>query len=194
MHQLIIASNNKGKIKEIKALLSGIELLSMSDVGFYAEIEEPFQTFAENAFTKAFTLYEHAKLPSLADDSGLCVDALSGAPGVDSAYFSGTRDNAANINTLLAAMQDVATRDAHFKAVLCLIWQGKPQYFEGICKGTIAHEPCGSNGFGYDPVFIPEGYQLPFAMLDADVKNSMSHRAKALGKLTDFLKLQTQTN
>lgn len=189
MTQLIIASGNKGKIKEIKEILPDMEILSLADIGFDKDIPEPYHTFEENAFIKANTIYGYANKNVFADDSGICVDALDGAPGVFSARYSGNNaTDFSNLNLLLNNMQGIENRHAHYAAVICLIWNGEPRYFKGICKGTILDAPRGNGGFGYDPVFLPDGYEETFAQLPAEIKNSISHRGKAIKQMAEFLK------
>jgi len=189
--QIVLASSNKGKLRELAGLLPSMELLSLSDIGFTEAIPEPYFTFRENAMTKAKTVYEFCKKNTLADDSGICVDALDGAPGVFSARYAGTSaSDQANLDKLLWEMKDKNNRSAHYKAVLCLVWEGQYHYFEGICNGHIAETPRGSKGFGYDPAFIPEGYDQTFGELDEAIKYRISHRAKAMAALKTFLEQQ----
>ena len=192
MYQLVIASNNKGKIREIKQMIDRIELLSLNDIGFTDEIAEPFDTFEENALTKASTIFQFCNKNVFADDSGICANALNGAPGVNSAHYSGERDDDANLRKLLADLQDREDRSGYYKAVICLIWNDETYFFEGICNGTIIDVPIGEGGFGYDPVFVPEGYDKTFAQLSPEVKNGISHRGKAIQKMIDFLKEHTE--
>lgn len=191
MTQLIIASANKGKINEIKEILPHIDILSLADIGFDEEIPEPHQTFEENAFTKADTIYKATNKNVFADDSGICVDALDGAPGVISARYSGAgATDSSNLNLLINNMRGVENRSAHYTAVICLIWNGQIQYFKGICKGKLRDEPKGNGGFGYDPIFVPDGYEETFAELPAEIKNSISHRGKAIKQMAEFIKQQ----
>jgi XTP/dITP diphosphohydrolase len=187
MQQLLIASNNSGKIKEIKALVEHIELLSLSDVGFFGDIEEPWDTFEQNAFAKADELNRFCGKNVFADDSGLCVHALGGAPGVDSAHYCGLRNDELNLHQVLLELKDAADRSAYYKAVICLIWNGEVHYFEGICEGSITHEKTGTGGFGYDPIFVPNGYNITFGQLPLSVKNQISHRAVAINKMVKFI-------
>jgi len=185
--ELILASNNKGKIAEISALLPGLGLRSMREAGYTKPIEEPFHTFRENALIKARTVYDFCSIPVLADDSGICVDALGGSPGVFSARYAGPdATDMANNDKLLQELQHVADRNAYYIAVLCLIVNGKAHYFEGRCDGRIAYEPKGSGGFGYDPLFIPDGYDRTFGEIDPDIKSRIKALAalKASGLLT----------
>lgn len=179
--ELLVASNNRKKIAELQQLLPMYQILALKEIGYTDSIEEPFLTFRENAWTKAKTLYEFCGKPVLADDSGICVDALNGAPGVHSARFAGeSATDADNNNKLLSELQNESNRKAHYTAVLCLIIDGAAHYFEGTCDGVIAQEPAGDGGFGYDPLFIPDGYTETFGQLDPAVKKLISHRSKAL--------------
>lgn len=185
--ELVIASNNKGKIREIKPLIEGIEVLSLQDVGFTDDIAEPFHTFEQNALAKASAINEFTKKNTFADDSGICVNALNGEPGVDSAHYSGTRDDEQNLQKVLKELQGADGRTAFYKAVICLIWEDEVYYFEGVCQGRIIEEKRGEGGFGYDPIFVPDGYDQTFAELPLDVKNTISHRGKAVRKMVEFL-------
>lgn len=185
--ELVIASNNKGKIREIKPLIEGIEVLSLQDVGFTDDIAEPFHTFEQNALAKASAINEFTKKNAFADDSGICVNALNGEPGVDSAHYSGTRDDEQNLQKVLKELQGAGDRTAFYKAVICLIWEDEVYYFEGVCEGRIIEEKRGEGGFGYDPIFVPDGYDQTFAELPLDVKNTISHRGKAVRKMVEFL-------
>jgi len=189
MQELVIASNNQGKIREIKALIHNLSLLSLNDIGFSGEIEEPYETFEQNALVKAKTIHTFCGRNVLSDDSGLCVPALGGAPGVHSAYYGGLpRSDEKNNRKLLDALKDVEDRSAFYKAVLCLIWDAETYFFEGTCEGRILTVPRGNGGFGYDPLFVPDGYEQTFAELPAAVKNRLSHRGAAVDKLVAFLK------
>ncbi|MDE3255629.1 MAG: RdgB/HAM1 family non-canonical purine NTP pyrophosphatase [Bacteroidota bacterium] len=189
MKKLIFATNNKGKLKEMQLLLPSIEIISLNDINWTEEIDEPFDTFHENALIKAVTIFKATQLPVLSDDSGLCIHALHGAPGVHSAYYGGhPRADQKNINKVLEELDGVTQREAYFKAVLCLIWEDQVHYFEGVVDGHIADNPMGVDGFGYDPIFIPTGYKESFAQLPLAIKNTLSHRAQAVNKLLAFLK------
>jgi len=187
MQQLVIASNNAHKIGEIKEIVGDIELLSLKDIAFNAEIPEPFHTFEENALAKASAIYKFCGKNIFADDSGICVNALGGAPGVDSAHYSGERDDEKNLQKVLTALKDKEDKSAFYKAVICLIWDGEVYYFEGICEGKVIDEKRGEGGFGYDPIFIPDGYEQTFAELALSTKNMISHRGKAVKKMVEFL-------
>ncbi len=188
--RLVIASDNKGKIKEIKEIITGATLLSLSDVGFDRVIEEPYHTFAENAHAKADALYRHCGLNVFADDSGICVAALDGKPGVDSAHYSGSRNDEQNLQQVLREMEGVADRRAWYMAIICLIWEGETYYFEGRCDGVLLHEKRGTGGFGYDPIFVPDGYDQTFGELAPAVKNAISHRGKAVRQMAAFVNEQ----
>lgn len=188
--RLIIASSNKGKLREYSQLLSplGYEVVSAKEAGFDVEVEETGTTFAENSALKARAIHELSGECVLADDSGLCVDALDGAPGIYSARFGGFSTDAERTALLLEKLKDVPDekRGAHFMCTICFIYSdGRELAVEGRVYGTIAHTPSGSNGFGYDPVFLYDG--VSFADVDSDVKNSVSHRANALKALLEQL-------
>jgi XTP/dITP diphosphohydrolase len=192
MKELVIASNNQGKIREIIPMIQNIWLLSLKDIGFNNDIPEPYQTFEDNARTKAETIYTWCGKNVFADDSGICVNALDGAPGVYSARYAGEpSDDERNLQKLLAELEGKDDRSACYKAVICLIWNGQTYFFEGVCSGKIIEHKRGSGGFGYDPVFMPDGYDLTFAELTLDVKNRISHRGQAVQQMAAFLKEQT---
>ncbi|HRO43544.1 MAG TPA: RdgB/HAM1 family non-canonical purine NTP pyrophosphatase [Flavipsychrobacter sp.] len=192
MHELVIASNNSGKIQEIRALVGDISLLSLNDIGFHNEIEEPFHTFEQNALAKTEAVYQFCGKNVFADDSGLCVNALGGEPGVHSAYFGGLPRSDKNNNLkLLEALNGSIDRSAFYKAVLCLKWENEVYFFEGICRGSITEQPRGENGFGYDPLFLPESFDQTFAELALSTKNQLSHRGQAIKKMVAFLKDHT---
>lgn len=189
---LVAATNNKGKLREITQLLpEGVKLKTLGDIGFTQDIPEPFETFEENAATKARTVHTHCGLNVFAEDSGICVPALDGAPGVHSARYAGEpKDDGRNLVKLADEMWGKENRDAYYKAVICLIWDGKEHYFEGTCHGRLAEEPRGSGGFGYDPLFIPNGYTETFGELPDEVKNKLSHRGEAVRKMIAFINSQ----
>jgi len=188
--RLIIASSNKGKLREYSELLSplGYEVISAKEAGFDVEVEETGSTFAENSALKARAIYDLCHECVLADDSGLCVDALDGAPGIYSARFGGLDSDAGRTALLLEKLKDVPDekRGAHFMCTIHFIYaDGREVAVEGKVFGSIAHSPSGSNGFGYDPVFLYNG--VSFADVESSVKNSVSHRANALKALLDKL-------
>ena len=194
MLQLVIASNNQHKIGEISAMVTGLELLSLNDIGFSGDIEEPYHTFEENALAKASVINTFSGKNVFADDSGICVNALHGAPGVDSAHFSGERDDEKNLQKVLAGLKGAEDRSAYYKAVICLVWEGEIYSFEGVCEGQVIKEKRGASGFGYDPIFIPDGYTQTFAELPLSTKNAISHRGKAVRKMVDFLQEKIKLN
>lgn len=188
--KLVFATNNAHKLEEVAAMLGErIELLSLRDIGCHADIPETGKTLEENALIKARYVNEHFGTDCFADDTGLEVEALGGEPGVYSARYAGGEghDAVANMKKLLTRLQGVDNRRARFRTVIALIRNGQTYEFEGIVNGTIITEPHGDGGFGYDPVFVPDGYSQTFAEL-GDVKNHISHRARAVQKLVDFLK------
>ena len=191
---MIAATQNKGKLKELRQITEkyGQQLVSMAEAGLGdLDIEETGETFAENSYIKAHTVAQMTGRPCIADDSGLCVDALDGAPGIHSARYSGVHgDDQANRTKLLADLKDVPweQRTAHFTCCITLCWpDGKTLVAEGICPGRIAFEERGEGGFGYDKVFVPEGHTESFAQLGVDVKNKIGHRARALARLEELL-------
>lgn len=185
--KLILASNNQGKIREIRKLLPGVEILSLRDIGYTEPIPEPFATFEENARTKAETIHARFGDRVLSDDSGICVSALGGAPGVYSARYAGEgASDTENNELLLRKLRGVSDRAAYYYVVLCLISEdGSVRYFEGRCDGTIADAPQGSGGFGYDPLFIPDGFDASFGELPEEIKGGISHRGRALKQLQE---------
>jgi XTP/dITP diphosphohydrolase len=194
LHDIIVASGNAGKLKEIAALLADmpIQVTSLKDHwNPVPAIPENGATFLENAQSKARWVFDNTGMPSLADDSGLVVDALNGEPGVRSARYAGEpSSDTRNTQKLLAELADLPleNRTARFTCMLVLIVSDNDVLVaEGSCEGHIGFEPAGNNGFGYDPVFIPNGYTQTFAQLDESIKNTISHRAKALAKLRDML-------
>lgn len=187
--QLVFASNNPNKIKEIQSLLpSQITILSLEDIGCVEEIPETAYTLEGNAMLKANHVTEKYGYSCFADDTGLLVDALNGEPGVYSARYAGEQKNAEdNMAKLLKKLDNTENRKAHFKTVICLNINGKQHLFEGMVKGKIIHEKRGSEGFGYDPVFIPDGYTKTFAEMSLEEKSIISHRGLAVEKLVAFL-------
>ena len=188
--QLVFATNNLNKLKEVQALLpEKIKLLSLEAIGFKEDIPETKATIEGNAIQKAEYLKEHYAYNCFADDTGLEVTALNGEPGVFSARYAGDQRNAQdNMNKLLRNLENKSDRSAQFKTVIALSLNGKLHTFTGICKGTILTEKRGNKGFGYDPIFQPEGYDLTFAEIDLELKNQIGHRGKAVQQLVNFLK------
>ncbi|MBK6363329.1 MAG: RdgB/HAM1 family non-canonical purine NTP pyrophosphatase [Saprospiraceae bacterium] len=190
MTELIFATKNINKSSELKEILhvTNYKVLDLNDLGFNVEIDESGSTIHDNAKIKAFYLYEMTQKPSLSEDTGLEVDELDGEPGVYSARYAGLqRSDADNVNKLLEKMKQVSDRSAQFRTVIALATSENVFYFEGIVRGKIAESPMGHGGFGYDPVFIPKGYDKTFGELSKEIKNKISHRAKALEKLIEFL-------
>ena len=188
--QLVFASNNKNKIKEIQLLVPPtIQILSLDDIGCTEDIAETAATIEGNAMLKANYVTEKYGYDCFADDSGLEVQALNGEPGVFSARYAGEpKNDENNIAKLLTNLKDVKNKKANFKTVICLNSKGKQHLFTGIINGKIIEERIGNNGFGYDPIFVADGYQKTFAELTLEEKSSISHRGIAVKKLIDFLK------
>jgi XTP/dITP diphosphohydrolase len=189
MEELVIATNNQHKVEEIRrALGNKIKLISLKDLGCREEIPEDGTTLKENAYQKAKYVWDKYKKNCFADDTGLMVEALDGAPGVYSARYAGEHcsfDD--NIDLLLENMEGKTNRNAYFATVICLIQDGEPVYFEGKCEGCILTERYGRGGFGYDPIFMPKDYGESFAEISMEEKNKISHRGKATEKLIKHL-------
>lgn len=187
--RLLLCTGNPGKLAELRKLLpSSMELLTLQGAGLPTDLPETGRTFAENALQKARFAFAHTGLPCIADDSGLEVESLNGAPGVDTAYYAGPqKDDQANMAKLLHELDGKAGRRARFRTVIAFVDGDGEHLFEGEVRGSITTEPRGSNGFGYDPVFLPEMSDLTFAELDAARKNAISHRGHAVWKLVRFL-------
>lgn len=188
--EILFASGNEHKIKEIQAVLgSSYTIKGLKDIGFMDDIPETSPTLEGNARQKSMFLYDRLECDCFSDDTGLEVEVLSGAPGVLSARYAGEGKNSEdNITLLLKNMEGETNRKARFRTVVSLILAGKEYQFEGIVNGIIRTERSGSEGFGYDPVFEPEGHNVTFAEMPLEEKNSMSHRARAITKLVEFLK------
>lgn len=185
---IVAATGNAHKLKEIRAILSDWNIISQREAGFFGEVEETGATFAENALIKARAVCEATGLPALADDSGLCVDALGGAPGVFSARYSGGGD-AENRRLLLKNLQQAETRDAHFACALALVFpNGEIVTAEGSTHGRILQEERGENGFGYDSLFFSDDLKKSFGEAAEDEKNGVSHRGRALLRLAERLR------
>ena len=187
--RLVFATNNQHKITEIRALLgSDFNIITLKEAGITIDIPEPYNTLEENARTKAVTIFEMTGMDCFGEDTGLEAEALNGEPGVKSARYAGDgRDFAANIEKLLQNLEGKTNRAARFRTVISLIVNGKEQQFEGICAGKIIEHHRGGDGFGYDPVFVPDGESLTFAEMSLEEKNVFSHRGKAMKKLISFL-------
>jgi XTP/dITP diphosphohydrolase len=194
--RLVFATNNKHKLEEIKQMLQNtdIEILGLQDIGCNDEIPETSDTLDGNAMQKAQYVFDRFQLNCFADDTGLEVEALNGEPGVYSARYAGeTCSFEDNINKLLLELNSMTNRKACFKTVIALILDGEKYLFSGEVYGEILRERKGTNGFGYDPVFMPQGYQLSFAEMDATTKNGLSHRFHATRKLIQFLLEKTDS-
>ena len=197
--KIVFATNNKHKLSEIRDILGNeIEVLSLDEIDCHADIPETSDTLEGNALQKAHYVYDNYHISCFADDTGLEVDALGGEPGIYSARYAGNNhDSEANMTKLLAKLGDNKNRKARFRTVIALIIDGKnveEKIFEGIVEGSIIKERRGGEGFGYDPIFQPEGYNHTFAELGSDIKNKISHRARATAKLVDELKQKMLEN
>lgn len=203
--KIVFATNNQHKLSEIRSILGdSIEVLSLNDIGCDVDIPETGTTLEENALQKAQYVYDHYHIDCFADDTGLEVDALNGAPGVYSARYASmasdsgqtcpaSHDSEANMIRLLKELGNNNNRKARFRTVIALLESDGngnkvAKLFEGIVEGCIAHEKSGEEGFGYDPIFVPDGYDQSFAELGADIKNTISHRARAVKKLAEYFK------
>lgn len=187
--KLVFATNNAHKLEEIKDILGDkIDILSLSDIDCHADIPETSDTLEGNARQKSLYIYEHYGMDCFADDTGLEVESLNGAPGVYSARYAGDgHDSQANMKKLLEEMREKSNRKAQFRTIISLIEKGEERQFEGIVRGEIIREAKGESGFGYDPIFKPEGYDETFAELGNEVKNKISHRAHAVKELCKYL-------
>lgn len=187
--KICFASNNPKKLEEIRKILpERFELLSLKDIGCTAELPENSGTIEGNSHQKAEYVWEEFEVNCFADDTGLEVDALNGEPGVDSAFYAGfPRSDEKNVDKLLSSLQDEEERSARFRTVITLFLDGEDHQFEGVVEGEILKSRSGEGGFGYDPVFRPEGYQQSFAEMDMEEKNKISHRGIATRKLIAFL-------
>ena len=192
--KIVFATNNKHKLEEIKKISKGqLEILSLSDINCQEDIPETGDTLKENALIKAQFVKERFGLDCFADDTGLEVDALNNAPGIYSSRYAGPKcDPDDNMQKLLDDLKDNESRKAQFRTVIALIFNGEEHYFEGIIRGEIIQQKEGENGFGYDPIFKPTGYNKTFGELSDEIKNSLSHRAIATKKLVAFLLKQKQ--
>src|SRR5690242_19812803 len=190
MNTIIFATNNDNKVSEVRSILDGkFRIFSLKEAGIDIDIPEPYETLEENAREKAIVIHRLTNENCFAEDTGLEVDSLNGEPGVKSARYAGEgRSFEKNIDKLLDKLAGSKNRDAQFRTIICLICKGKEKIFEGICKGTIIAERRGNSGFGYDPVFVPDGSSKTFAEMTMAEKNAFSHRNKAVEKLTNYLK------
>lgn len=189
MRKIIFASNNKHKAEEIRAVLGpAFDIITLKEAGIEIDIPEPHETLAENAREKSMVIHQLTGLDCFSEDTGLEVDALKGAPGVRSARYAGEHANADdNLNKLLVEMKGIANRAARFRTVISLILKGEEYIFEGDCEGSITNQASGTAGFGYDPVFMPAQFDKTFAELGIEIKSAISHRKKAIEKMTAFL-------
>jgi XTP/dITP diphosphohydrolase len=190
--KLVFATNNRHKLEEVRAILGNkIEILSLNDIDCHDDIPETADTLEGNALIKARYIYEKFGVDCFADDTGLEVEVLNGEPGVYSARYAGEECNPeANMYKLLQNLTGKNNRNAQFRTVIALIIKGEEKLFNGIVKGTISNEKMGNAGFGYDPIFIPEGFSESFAQMTSDMKNSISHRYRATEELSNYLKQQ----
>lgn len=190
--KICFATHNENKLREINQILSDYEIVGLTDIGCLEEIPETGKTLEQNSKIKADFVSENYVIDCFADDTGLEVLALNGEPGVYSARYAGeARDNMANIGLLLDRLKPHKDRSARFRTVITLISNGETHQFEGIVKGRITTELKGTKGFGYDPVFVPDGYDQTFAEMSAQSKNAVSHRGRAIAKLVGFLENKT---
>jgi XTP/dITP diphosphohydrolase len=186
--EIVFATQNEHKIIEIRKILGeSYKIISLSDIGHFDELEENHDNMEMNALQKARFIYQNYQKNCFADDSGMEIDALNGRPGVNSARYAGLdKDMNANIEKILQEMKGNPDRKAQFRTVIALVLDGKEFLFDGVIKGSIINEKRGNNGFGYDPIFIPEGYNQTFAEMTLEEKNKISHRAKAVEQLKAF--------
>ena len=187
--RLIFASNNQHKIQELKAYCKNeIDIVSLKDAGIDIDIPEPHDTLEENASEKSWTIFKLTGKDCFSEDTGLEIEALNGEPGVKSARYAGdARSFKENISKVLSKLSSHSNRKARFRAIISLIVEGKETLFEGICEGKIINEPTGSDGFGYDPIFVPNGSERTFAEMAVEQKNQFNHRTKAAAKLVAYL-------
>ncbi|SOE21413.1 XTP/dITP diphosphohydrolase [Spirosomataceae bacterium TFI 002] len=189
MKKICLATNNQGKAKELRELLGGeFEIVTLADIGCTEDIEETADTFEGNSLIKAKHIYDNYNIDSIADDSGLEVEALNGAPGIYSARYAGEHGNHdKNMDKLLSELNGIENRSAQFRTVVTYICQGEVFSFNGIVKGNITHSKQGDGGFGYDPIFKPVGFDITFAQMSSSEKNPISHRGKAIAQLLAHL-------
>ena len=189
MHTLIFATNNRNKVAEIQSLVGNkYAIIPLKEAGIDIDIPEPHDQLEANALEKAMTIFNMTSQNCFSEDTGLEIEGLGGAPGVKSARYAGDNSNSqANIDLVLSRMTGIENRSAQFRTVICLIWKDQTYYFEGICKGQILSHMQGENGFGYDPIFVPDGASKSFANMTMEEKNQFSHRKKAVAQLFEFL-------
>ncbi|MBO72174.1 MAG: non-canonical purine NTP pyrophosphatase, RdgB/HAM1 family [Flavobacteriales bacterium] len=194
MKKIVFATNNQNKLKEVRKALPKIKVLSLKDIQCFEELPEEKDTLEGNAQQKAEYVYLKYGVPCFADDTGLVIRALDGSPGVYSARYAGPEcDSEKNMDLVLENLLNTNDRNAHFKTVICFFSEEGPKLFDGIIEGVVLRERTGSDGFGYDPIFKPNGYNLSFAQMSMDKKNEISHRGIAVRKLIHFLKSSNQT-
>ena len=187
-HQLVFATNNQHKLEEVQLKVGNtFKIISLNEIGYNDDIEETGLTLEENASIKSKFIYDKFKVDCFADDTGLEIEALNNEPGVFSARYSGDRDFIKNMDLVLSNLENNTNRKARFRTVISLILKNQEYIFEGIVNGNIRTKPIGSVGFGYDPIFQPEGYAITFAEMDLEEKNKISHRGIAVQKLINFL-------
>ena len=196
MHPLVFATNNPHKVAEVQAAVgNSVGIITLRDAGIMIDIPEPHLTLEANASEKSWTIHRLTGNDCFSEDTGLEVTALHGAPGVHSAYYGGPERSAQkNIARLLTALKDKPDRSARFRTIISLIWNEKEFFFEGICEGRIALEETGGQGFGYDPVFVPDSHEISFAQMSREEKNACSHRKKAVDKMVAFLNMRAANN
>lgn len=188
MRELVFATNNAHKVEEVQAIIGNLfTLKTLADIGCDVDIPETGDTFQDNAAQKSQYLLEHYAVDCFADDSGLVVEALGGEPGVYSARYSGSRDMEANLDLLIKRMQGLSNRRAYFITVISLRLDGQHYFFEGRVEGQLLNERKGGKGFGYDPIFVPDGYHQTFAEMDMQEKTTISHRTRAVQQMAAFL-------
>ena len=188
MKKIVFATNNQNKLKEVREALPEVNVLSLKDIQCFEELPEEKDTLEGNAQQKAEYVYQKYGFPCFADDTGLIVQALNGEPGVYSARYAGPKcDSEKNMDLVLQKLTDIEHRNAHFKTVICFFNEEGPKLFEGIVQGSVLKERTGHEGFGYDPIFQPSGYELSFAQMSIEKKNEISHRGIAVRKFTEYL-------
>ena len=189
---IVFATYNAHKLEEMRQILLHYKILGLSDIGIVEDIAETGHTLEENALIKAQYLFDKTGKPSFSEDTGLEVDSLHGAPGVHTARYAGAgRDPNENMDLLLKNIKNHKDRSAQFRTVIAYLSEDEPRFFEGVVRGRIAEKKCGVGGFGYDPVFIPDGFDVTFAELGKDIKNKISHRALAMKYLVEYLERAT---
>tara|TARA_Y100000589_G_scaffold131563_2_gene125341 strand:- start:40579 stop:41151 length:573 start_codon:yes stop_codon:yes gene_type:complete len=188
MNKYIIASHNENKVKEMRTKLLDLNIISLKEIGYFKDIVESGVSLKENALIKAKTIFQKYNIPCISDDTGLEVSALNGEPGVFSARYAGVNSTSIeNINKLLFKLKNIKDRKANFKTIICLKNHEGEFFFEGVVDGVINYEVKGNLGFGYDPIFIPNGFDQTFGEMSLENKNTLSHRSKALEKLINYL-------